>query len=481
MSAATPFRSITYAMLQAEPGTTIQLAPGSYSTETGETFPIVVRPGVILRGNEADKGQTVAIVGGGNFISKTYARQTATLITSAGSEIRGVTVTNPQVRGTGVWVESVNPVIQNSTFTNNNRDGIFVTGTGNPKVMQNIFLRNGGNGISTANNAKGEIQENLFQETGFGLAASENAAPVLVSNRFVDNVDGLYLNDTAKPVLRSNIIENSQRDGIVITGAAQPDLGSQTNAGNNIFRNNRQYDLNNSTSLTVFSIGNTLDSKRIIGRVEFSGAPIASGDGNQPPVGQTSFPDVRGHWAQAYIEALASRNIITGFPGGAFRPDDVVTRAQYAAIISKAFNPPAKQAGVQFQDINSSFWGYQPIQAVVRGGFMKGYPEGDFKPNQEIPRVQAVVALVTGLGFPATPNAGTMLAQFRDGTQIPNWAQPAIATATQRKLVVNYPALQQFNPNRNATRAEIAAVVYQALVAAGQAPALPSPYIVSPN
>jgi parallel beta-helix repeat protein len=434
----------------------------------------VVPAGVILRGSEADKGQTVAIIGGGNFISKTFARQTTTLLASAGSEIRGVSVTNPNVRGTGIWVESVNPVIENSTFANNNREGIFITGTANPKIAKNLFTKNGGNGISAANNARGEIQENLFQDTGFGIAVSENAAPTVVSNRFTENTDGLYLNDTAKPILRNNIIENSRRDGIVATGAAAPDLGKADSLGNNILRNNRQFDLNNSTSNVIFSIGNAIDSKRVAGRVEFSG-PIP--DGGE---GTSVFPDVQGHWAQAYIEALAKRNVISGFPGGAFRPNDPVTRVQYAAIISKAFNPAPKQPVMQFRDIDTGFWGYQPIQSVVRGGFMRGYPEGVFRPDQQIPRVQVLVALSTGLGFPAA-NDMNILSLYQDAAQIPSYARNAVAAATMRKIVVNYPQLRLFNPNREATRAEVAALVYQALVAAGQAPALPSPYIVSPN
>lgn len=477
-SEASPYRSITYAMQQAQPGTIVQLARGSYTTQTGEVFPILIPAGVTLRGSEAENGQTVAIIGGGTFISKTFARQNTTLRTAGKSEIRGVSVTNPNVRGTGIWIESNDAIVVNSTFSNNNREGIFVTGTANPKIEKNVFLKNGGNGISVANYGKGEIRENLFQNTGFGVAVSENGAPTLVGNRFTENVDGLYLNDTAKPILRNNVIENNRRDGIVITGAAQPDLGSSENAGNNIIRNNAQYQIENSTSQTVYSIGNTIEpATKIAGRIEFSGS--ASGGTEQP--GQSAFADVQGHWAQAYIEALAKRNIISGFPGSAFRPNDPVTRVQYAAIISKAFNPAAKQPAVAFKDINSSFWGYQPIQTVVRGGFMKGYPEGLFKPDERIPRVQVLVALSSGLGFPTADNTLNLLSLYSDSSQIPTWARNAVASATLRKIVVNYPTLNQFNPNRDATRAEVAALVYQALVANGQASALPSPYIVAPQ
>ncbi|MBD2019740.1 DUF1565 domain-containing protein [Leptolyngbya sp. FACHB-36] len=471
-SDATPYRTITYALQQAAPGTIVQLAPGTYQKETGEVFPLVLPTNVVLRGDETNRGQGIVITGGDFYISRSFARQSIAILANGNSEIRGVTVTNPNTRGTGIWVESSNPTIQNNTFTDNNREGVFITGTGNPKISQNVFLRNKGNGISTASNAKGEIENNVFEDTGFGLAIGENSSPLVSGNQIRQNVDGIYVNDNARPVLRNNVIEGNKRDGIVATIAAQPDLGTAEIAGNNVFRNNGKSDLNNSTNGTIYSIGNTLDVKKVAGRIEFT-APIAG----QP--GTSAFQDVQGHWAQAYIEALAQQGIISGFPGGTFRPSDPVTRVQFAAIINKAFAPPPKQAALSFKDISTNFWGYQPILTAVQGGFMRGYPEGTFRPDQRIPRVQVLVALGSGLAF---GNAGAnVLTRYQDASEIPSWATGVVAAATQRSVVVNYPVVGQLAPNREATRAEVAAIVYQALVNAGRLQAIPSPYIVSGN
>jgi parallel beta-helix repeat protein len=465
----TPYRTIAYALRQAMPGTYVQLARGSYTEASGEVFPLTVPPGVVLRGEESEKGQTVAIIGGGNLISPTFARQNVTLQAGKDTEIRGISVTNPNLRGTGIWVESVNARIQNCTFNRNNREGIFIMGTANPVISGSVFTQNGGNGISVANRATGEISGNVFQNTGFGLAIGGSAAPRVNSNRIIENTDGLYINDSARPILRNNVIENNKRDGIVATINAQPDLGTSGNDGNNTVRNNRQYDLNNTTNGTLYSVGNTMDPRKVSGRVAFVAPAIASGDSEQ-------FTDVQGHWAQAYIAALAKRKIISGFPGGTFHPDDPVTRVQFAAIVDKAFAPSAKQSATRFKDVNSSFWGYSAIQSAARGQFMRGYPNGAFRPNQAIPRVEVLVALANGLSFNASSTGA--LSKYRDAAQIPSWATTAVAAATQRKIVVNYPTLVQLNPTRNATRAEVAAFVYQAMVNAGKANAIASPYIV---
>ncbi|WP_339375154.1 DUF1565 domain-containing protein [Stenomitos frigidus] len=465
----TPYRTIAYALRQATPGTYVQLARGSYTESSGEVFPLTVPTGVTLRGEESEKGQTVAIIGGGNLISPTFARQNVTLQAGKDTEIRGVSFTNPNTRGTGIWVESVNPKITNCTFNRNNREGVFITGTGNPVVSNSVFTQNGGNGLSVANRASGEINGNVFQNTGFGIAISNSAAPRITGNRMIENTDGLYINDTARPVLRNNTIENNKRDGVVVTINAQPDLGTADSAGNNVIRNNRQFDLNNTTSNTLYSVGNTIEPRKVAGRVAFVGPSTTSSGSGQ-------FADVQGHWAQGYIAALAKRNIISGFPGGTFHPDDPVTRVQFAAIINNAFTPPVRQKATQFKDVNSRFWGYTAIQAAARGGFMRGYPKGDFRPNQAIPRVEVLAALSSGLNFKAGNTS--VLSRYQDAAQIPSWATTSVAAATQRRIVVNYPTLVQLNPNRTATRADVAAFVYQAMVNAGKADAIASPYIV---
>lgn len=469
-----PYKSISFALSQAQPGAVIQLAPGNYNQESGETFPLLLKPGVTLRGDEATKGQGILITGGGFYTSRTFARQDITMLAERDTTIAGVTVTNPNGRGTGVWVESTNPIIKNSTFTNSVREGVFVTGTGNPKIEGNLFVQNQGNGISITRAAQGEIRNNLFQDTGFGLAIGGTSTPQIVENQIVQNQDGLYISESAKPVLRKNVIQNNKRDGVIATVNALPDLGTNENPGGNLIRNNTRYDVNNATKTSqILAVGNDIDQKKIFGSVNFVAATV-----DVPPGGPVAFKDVpANYWAKAYIEALASQNIIAGFPDGSFKPNDPVTRAQFATIVTKALTPPTKRAAIKFKDVASNFWANAAIQSAYQSEFVSGYPDGTFKPQQEIPRVQALVALANGLGL--TANNQNVLSFYTDAAQIPNYAIAPVAAATARQLVVNYPTAKQLNPNREATRAEVAAFVYQALVNAGRAQAIPSSYLVT--
>ncbi|MEW6492349.1 MAG: S-layer homology domain-containing protein [Cyanobacteriota bacterium] len=203
-----------------------------------------------------------------------------------------------------------------------------------------------------------------------------------------------------------------------------------------------------------------------------AGQPPATGTPVQLAQGVT-FPDIQGHWARSFIEALAARDIIVGFPDGTFRPNDPVTRAQFAAMIRKAFETAAERSGKQFVDVDPSFWGYEAIQEAYRMGFLEGYPNDIFLPGQNIPRVQVLVSLATGLDLPIPDQAIALLNRtYQDAAQIPEFARPKVAAATLNEMVVNYPNIASLNPNQIATRADVAAFIYQSLVKQGVLPPL---------
>ncbi len=189
------------------------------------------------------------------------------------------------------------------------------------------------------------------------------------------------------------------------------------------------------------------------------------------PLAET-FRDVRQTWAVGYVEALAQAGIISGFPDGSFRPDAPVTRAEFATILQKAFQPEARRPGIDFRDLPAGHWGANAIHTAYQGGFVTGYPSALFQPNQPVSRVQVLVALTSGLKLaPADPQ---VLTRFQDAKEIPAYALRSAAAATAGGWVAPDPDLKQLSPNRRATRAEVAAFVYQAMVSTGRAQPLNS-------
>ncbi|AKG23885.1 S-layer homology domain-containing protein [Calothrix sp. 336/3] len=196
-----------------------------------------------------------------------------------------------------------------------------------------------------------------------------------------------------------------------------------------------------------------------------------------PPIIFTDLPS--NHWSRKFINALSSRNIIKGFDDYSFRPNQAVNRAEYAAILKQAFNQKLRQQGLSFQDVPTNYWAGNAINQSIGMGFLKGYPNNTFNPNQRIPRVQVLVSLVSGLGLKPPSNLAKVVSIYKDAKDIPPYAVNAIAAATKNGLVVNYPDRAFLNPNQPATRGEVAVMIHQALVKTGRLEKTSSPYLVS--
>ncbi|NJR49484.1 MAG: DUF1565 domain-containing protein, partial [Leptolyngbyaceae cyanobacterium CSU_1_3] len=275
---AAPLKTIARALQQAKSGTTIQLAPGTYTASSGEAFPLLIPSGVTVVGNESTKGSGIQITGSGVFASPTFARQNVTFLMQSNAQLRGVTVTNQGDRGTGVWMESTAPTVANCTFVNCKREGIFATGTSNPAVLDCVFNQNAANGISIVRETKGEFRRNVCQDTGFGIAIGDNAAPLLSDNRIFENRAGIVLSKAARPVMRGNLLERNRETGLVALERSVPDLGTSQDPGSNILRDNGELDLQNATNpqITLVSVGNQLNPTKVQGAIDFVASEVPS-------------------------------------------------------------------------------------------------------------------------------------------------------------------------------------------------------------
>ncbi len=195
------------------------------------------------------------------------------------------------------------------------------------------------------------------------------------------------------------------------------------------------------------------------------------------------FKDVdNDSWAKPFIDTLSSRNFIKGYENDTFRPENPVTRAEFAAIIDEAFKTDLTNSNRTFADVPNDFWAQTQIKNAVDKKFMKGYDANTFRPEQRIPRVQVIAALVSGLDKtlrtpPGSPD--NVLNIYKDADQIPAWAREQVAIATANGLIVNYPERNLFKPNQEATREEVAAMIHQALVKMDKVEPIKSQYVIN--
>lgn len=177
------------------------------------------------------------------------------------------------------------------------------------------------------------------------------------------------------------------------------------------------------------------------------------------------FSDIQNHFYQKSIVQLQQQAIINGYPEGDFRPNSSITRAEFAAILLKAFpNAKSVRYAINFSDVPVNHWAYNAIKSAYEKGFISGYPDKTFKPNEKLPRVQALIIIASGLNYTAPSPSRAMLQQyFDDASEIPDYAINGVSAAIFQNLVVNYPEVRKLRPNVSTTRAEVAGLIAQGL------------------
>ncbi|MEG4515926.1 MULTISPECIES: S-layer homology domain-containing protein [unclassified Microcoleus] len=203
---------------------------------------------------------------------------------------------------------------------------------------------------------------------------------------------------------------------------------------------------------------------------------------DKPKVGPVRFSDVPDkYWARPFIVALVDRKIFTDFTDNKFRPDEPMTRAELARLIQRMSDDkePIRKP-IDFKDVKDKSPVAPAIDHTVKTGYLKGYPNNEFRPEKQIPRVEVIAALASGLSLKPSTRATKTLQVYTDRAKVPKWAVNKVASATEAGIVVNHPKRTLLQPNRTANRAEVAAMLYQAMAKKGKVPAKSSEYVVKP-
>ena len=183
----------------------------------------------------------------------------------------------------------------------------------------------------------------------------------------------------------------------------------------------------------------------------------------------TTFTDVKNHANKTAIEALASRGIINGMSKDTFAPNKTMTRAEFAAIVTRALGLPAKDTKA-FTDVPSSKWYAGYIGAANSSGIVNGVGSGKFNPDGTITRQEAAVMVARAAklcGLDTEMDAGAtkdVLAQFGDYRSVASWAKESLAFCYYTNIL-DQSALK-IEPTKAILRYEIAQMLYNMLVTA---------------
>ncbi|TBL80830.1 S-layer homology domain-containing protein [Paenibacillus thalictri] len=181
-----------------------------------------------------------------------------------------------------------------------------------------------------------------------------------------------------------------------------------------------------------------------------------SGTTPATPSAELNLSDIAGHWAEQNIRELIKAGAIEGYPDNSFGPDRTITRAEFAAILVKAFKLQEK-SGTVFAD-TQSHWARKYIETAAAYEIISGYSDSSFGPDDRITREQMAAMTVRAAKLPSTTGTNA----YTDSSAISDWAKAAVGSAAASHVVDGYPD-GTFKPKANATRAEAVSVIVKTM------------------
>ncbi|MEW6697476.1 MAG: fibronectin type III domain-containing protein [Bacillota bacterium] len=179
--------------------------------------------------------------------------------------------------------------------------------------------------------------------------------------------------------------------------------------------------------------------------------------------------DITGHWAERQIADWVSKGLAGGYEDGRFKPDNLITRAEFMALANRAFSF-TNAAQINFMDISPTDWHAKEVAKAMAAGYISGYEDNTIRPDNEITREEAAAMLYRICKL--TTGNFEVLSDFADADSI-QWSKAAVASAVAAGYMKGYPD-QTFQPARPITRAEAISTMDRAKKGSGNIPGNPA-------
>jgi hypothetical protein len=190
-----------------------------------------------------------------------------------------------------------------------------------------------------------------------------------------------------------------------------------------------------------------------------SGLTVGYAGAETDTVAQPAFSDIGGHWAEEAIRAAAALKIVSGYPDGTFRPDNLIKREEFYKLLANILTvtPDSSNTTIGFTDVAADGWYVPTIKIAVAGGITQGYGSGTFGIGLMISRQEA--AKVCGSVISEEVNASAVGADTaNDRASIADWAYDYVDLMFKKGYMRGDTA-GDFRPKMALTRAEAATIL----------------------
>lgn len=179
----------------------------------------------------------------------------------------------------------------------------------------------------------------------------------------------------------------------------------------------------------------------------------------KPVVPSVQFADTQGHWASEAIGKMAGRGILKGYEDGTFGPSKQITRAEFAAVVARAFGFEGTAATSPFKDAQLGKWYTEPVVNLYEKGIVTGRPDGTFGVNDSITNEEMAVMISRSLTALAVELEGERTyVPFKDADTISSFAQDAVKELYEAGIISGMPD-GTYKPKDSTTRAQVAVIM----------------------
>lgn len=306
---------------------------------------------------------------------------------------------------------------------------------GNVIEEQNAVIKNGMYTISF------NLDEAKYPEGNYTLVLTHGLSTASRSFKIVKKAADI------KPETPENPDDDKKDDSSNKDEDKKDNNSGSNNSGNN--NNNSGSSNNNGGTTVVPSTGGNGGSTNSNG----SGGTVS---GTSKPSPSVKYPtDISAHWAVDNIKYVYDHALMNGYENGTFAPDANITRGEFSAVMARFLELGDGSASAdKFKDLDGH-WAKGYIGALAEKGVVGGVTEDSFAPDDNITREQ--MAAILARAFDLKVGDAEV---FADNDQISDWAVEYVL-AVRNAGYMNGDADNNFSPIQNATRAEVATVIYR--------------------